>query len=89
MGWAGGMIRGHFGRHLTLILCPWGRDRLRGMQSLSSVFGFLAHYCVVLPEHYIIRRYEARLVEARVKFGIGYAFVICLFWPRLLPRVVA
>jgi hypothetical protein len=59
------------------------------MQSLSSVFGFLAHFCVVLPEHYIIRRYKAMLVEARVKFGIGYAFVICLFWPRLLPRLVA
>ncbi len=89
MGGAGGMIGEGFRIHPSLILCPWGDERLLSTQSLSLVFIFPAHFCFVLSEHYIIHCYEARLVEAQVKFGFWHSFVIFFFWPRLLPHVVA
>jgi hypothetical protein len=88
MGGASSVIGWGFRVHPSLILSPWGDERLRGLQSLSLLLVFSAHYCFVLSKHYLVHREEARLVEARVKFRVHQLFVVHFVWLRLVSRVV-
>jgi hypothetical protein len=88
MGGAGGVVGWAFGVHPSLILRPWGDDRLRCLQSLTSLLVFPLHYIFVLSEHYSVRRKEARLFETCGGFPLCHPCVIRRFPPRVVLRMV-